>query len=196
MARHGMKHARPAGWFRAVSARSMVADHRADRLARRISMRCLPTANNAHLSHVLRTRLSLGAAQPLAGVGRPALRVVAQFRASARSFVDSAPVLGNRRRGLPGWSWRGKHTLLLNRDHRFVFLPWCSLTCRCQPTRRCQVSIAAIARRCMTASSKPERSLRIPARRATPFHRRSSMTARLQNSALIAQLKFAAAIAS
>ena len=112
MARHGMKRARPAelmpGTVRVISVRMNYWPEAADASA--------TLANNdvAYVSRyalgrdyhkLMRTRL-----QKLAD------KISGEARHGYRVFVDSAPVLEVELASGAGLGWRGKHTLLLDRD--------------------------------------------------------------------------------
>ena len=114
MARHGVKRSRPAelvpGTLRVISARMNYLPPRA-----RASAEVLSEPDRAFLSRyalgrdyhkVMRRRL-----QQL--VDRITERVV---RFSYRAFTDSAPVMEVALAEKAGLGWRGKHTLLLNRE--------------------------------------------------------------------------------
>ncbi len=121
MARHGMKRARPAELVPGtVSIVSVLMPYRPAGAAD--SAAVLADGERAHLSRyalgrdyhkVLRNRLQALADRLAARVGPFGHRV----------FVDSAPVLEVEAARLAGLGWRGKHTLLLNRDlGSFFFL--------------------------------------------------------------------------
>jgi epoxyqueuosine reductase len=63
-----------------------------------------------------------------------------------RVFTDSAPVLEAELAARSGQGWRGKHTLLLNREQvRCFFWVRCMLMWRCPPASRCRVTVALAA---------------------------------------------------
>ncbi len=112
MARHGMKRARPAdllpGTLRVISARMNYWPAAADAAA------ALADGRRAYVSRyalgrdyhkVLRRRL-----QTLAE------RICAELPHGFRVFVDSAPVLEVELGARAALGWRGKHTLLLDRE--------------------------------------------------------------------------------
>jgi epoxyqueuosine reductase len=114
MARHGVKRARPAelvpGTLRVISARMNYLPPQA-----RASSEVLDAPERAYLSRyalgrdyhkVMRRRLQQLADRISAEVG--------PFR--YRAFTDSAPVMEVALAEKAGLGWRGKHTLLLNRD--------------------------------------------------------------------------------
>ena len=121
MARYGMKRARPAELVPGTrSIVSVLMPYRPSGAAD--SATVLADGERAHLSRyalgrdyhkVLRNRLQALADRLAARVGPLGHRV----------FVDSAPVLEVEAARLAGLGWRGKHTLLLNRDlGSFFFL--------------------------------------------------------------------------
>jgi epoxyqueuosine reductase len=119
MARHGMKRARPAellpGTLRVISVRMSYWPQAAD------AQTALDDPGRAYVSRyalgrdyhkLMRARL-----QKLAD------RIAAEAPHGYRVFVDSAPVLEVELAGRAGLGWRGKHTLLLNREAgSFFFL--------------------------------------------------------------------------
>ena len=115
MAKHGTKRARPAellpGTRRIISVRM---DYRPP--AARDSQSVLEDGSKAYLSRyalgrdyhkVLRSRLQQ-LADKIAGKAGPF---------SYRVYTDSAPVMEVEVAQLAGLGWRGKHTLLLSREH-------------------------------------------------------------------------------
>ncbi len=115
MAAHGVKRSRPAelvpGTLRVITARlDYFPPDAAD------PHRIMADAEAAYLSRyalgrdyhkVLRHRLQSLAERIVASAGHGQFRV----------FTDSAPVLEVELASKSGLGWRGKHTLLLNRDH-------------------------------------------------------------------------------
>ncbi len=112
MARHGMKRARPAellpGTLRVISCRLDYRPDAADPHA------ALADGERAYVSRyalgrdyhkVLRARLQ-----------KLAARIAQDVPHSYRVFTDSAPVLEVELASRSGLGWRGKHTLLLERD--------------------------------------------------------------------------------
>lgn len=124
MARHGMKRARPAellpGTVSVITARMdyLPAHTEADWAARELSR--IDQSGQAVVSvyargrdyhRVLRSRLSSLSA-----------RIAGQVQGLGhRAFTDSAPVLEVELAARSGLGWRGKHTLLLNRDAGSMF---------------------------------------------------------------------------
>ena len=117
MARHGMKRARPAelvpGTLRVIAARMNYWPDAADAEA------ALADPQRAYVSRyalgrdyhkLLRARLA-----------KLAERIAAEIPHGYRVFVDSAPVLEVELATRAGLGWRGKHTLLLNRDAGSLF---------------------------------------------------------------------------
>jgi epoxyqueuosine reductase len=124
MASHGVKRARPAelvpGTIRVITARmdylpqSTKADWRAQESARLASPQQAQVALYARgrdYHKVLRHRLAQLVAQIEAQIGPIGHRV----------FTDSAPVLEEALAAKAGLGWRGKHTLLLNRNAGSMF---------------------------------------------------------------------------
>ncbi len=112
MARHGMKRARPSelvpGTLRVLSARMNYWP------AAEVAREVLEDGRRAYVSRyalgrdyhkVLRARLE-----------RLAQRIAAEAPHGYRVFTDSAPVLEVELANRAGLGWRGKHTLLLERD--------------------------------------------------------------------------------
>ena len=121
MARHGLKRARPAELV--PDTRAVISVFRPYRVKDSADAeRILADGGQAYVSRyalgrdyhkVLRNRLQTLADRLAARVGPFGYRV----------FVDSAPVLEVEAARLAGNGWRGKHTLLLNRDYgSFFFL--------------------------------------------------------------------------
>lgn len=117
MARHGMKRARPAellpGTVRVISARMNYWPDAADAEA------ALSDSSRAYVSRyalgrdyhkLLRARLA-----------KLAKRIEEAVPHGHRVFVDSAPVLEVELATRAGLGWRGKHTLLLNREAGSTF---------------------------------------------------------------------------
>ena len=124
MASHGMKRARPAelvpGTVRVISARmdylpaATPVDWRARETARLADPRAAVVsvyARGRDYHKVLRARLQQLAARIEAQVGRFGYRV----------FTDSAPVMELPLAEKAGLGWRGKHTLMLNREAGSMF---------------------------------------------------------------------------
>lgn len=118
MARHGMMRARPAelvpGTLRVVSVRMNYLPDAAEAQA------ALKDAQRAYVSRyalgrdyhkLMRSRLQ-----------KLAERMAAEMPHGFRVFVDSAPVLEVELASRSGLGWRGKHTLLLNREGSYFFL--------------------------------------------------------------------------
>ena len=121
MARHGPKRARPAelipGTLRVITARMNYlppgARNSADVLADPARAFVARYALGRDYHKVLRAKLETLAARIRAASGGGACRV----------FTDSAPVLEVALAAKSGIGWRGKHTLLLTREHgSFFFL--------------------------------------------------------------------------
>jgi epoxyqueuosine reductase len=124
MASHGMKRARPAelvpGSVRVISARMDYLPATTGDNWRETEMRRLQDPNAAVISmyargrdyhKVLRSRLQQLAERIRAEVGALGFRV----------FTDSAPVMELPLAEKAGLGWRGKHTLLLNREAGSMF---------------------------------------------------------------------------
>ncbi|MCU6434475.1 tRNA epoxyqueuosine(34) reductase QueG [Undibacterium sp. Jales W-56] len=124
MAAHGMKRARPAelvpGTVRVISARMNYLPKSGDadwRVKERAQMQVADTAvisvyaRGRDYHKVLRNRLQQLAEKIEARIGALGYRV----------FTDSAPVLEVELAAKAGIGWRGKHTLLLNRDVGSMF---------------------------------------------------------------------------
>ncbi|MBA4742844.1 MAG: tRNA epoxyqueuosine(34) reductase QueG [Azoarcus sp.] len=117
MARHGMKRARPAellpGTVRVISARMNYWPDAADAEA------ALADPARAYVS-----RYALGRDYHKlmrARLAKLAKRIEAEVPHGHRVFVDSAPVLEVELATRAGLGWRGKHTLLLNREAGSTF---------------------------------------------------------------------------
>lgn len=124
MAAHGMKRARPAelvpGTVRVITARMNYLPQGADEGWREREERRIGDASAAAISvyargrdyhKVLRSRLQQLAGRIRGEVGDFGYRV----------FTDSAPVMEVALAEKSGIGWRGKHTLLLNRDAGSMF---------------------------------------------------------------------------
>ena len=124
MASHGMKRARPAelvpGTVRVISARmdylpaATPVDWRAREMARLADPRAAVVsvyARGRDYHKVLRARLQQLAARIEAQAGQFGYRV----------FTDSAPVMELPLAEKAGLGWRGKHTLMLNREAGSMF---------------------------------------------------------------------------
>lgn len=124
MAAHGMKRARPAelvpGTVRVITARMNYLPQGADEGWREREERRIGDASAAAISvyargrdyhKVLRSRLQQLAERIRGEVGNFGYRV----------FTDSAPVMEVALAEKSGIGWRGKHTLLLNRDAGSMF---------------------------------------------------------------------------
>ena len=117
MARHGMKRARPAelhpGTVRVISARMNYWPEAADADA------ALADPQRAYVS-----RYALGRDYHKlmrARLAKLAERIAEAVPHGHRVFVDSAPVLEVELATRAGLGWRGKHTLLLNREAGSAF---------------------------------------------------------------------------
>jgi len=117
MARHGMKRARPAellpGTVRVISARMNYWPDAADAEA------ALADSSRAYVS-----RYALGRDYHKlmrARLARLAKRIEEEVPHGHRVFVDSAPALEVELATRAGLGWRGKHTLLLNREAGSTF---------------------------------------------------------------------------
>jgi len=124
MASHGLKRARPAelvtGTVRAISARmdylpaSLGGNWRADEAARLADPSAAVVslyARGRDYHKVMRSRLQQLAARIEGAVGAFGYRV----------FSDSAPVMEEVLAEKAGLGWRGKHTLLINREGGSMF---------------------------------------------------------------------------
>ncbi len=173
MANHGVKRARPAelvpGTVRAIVARmpylpaSMPADWRTDeqvRLTRPDEAIVSVYARGRDYHKVLRNRLQQLAQQIADAIGPFGYRV----------FTDSAPVMEVALATQGGLGWRGKHTLLLDRDAGSMFFlgeilvdlplpvdppaePHCGVCTRCIdicPTQAILAPYVLDARRCIS----------------------------------------------
>ncbi len=117
MARHGLRRARPAELVPGTVSAIMVSMNYApqDPLWRENAWRTLADEERAYVS-----RYALG--RDYHKVVRGRLEKLAQRLAAStgplgyRVFCDSAPVLEVELAGRAGLGWRGKHTLLLNRE--------------------------------------------------------------------------------
>lgn len=130
METHGLKRARPAlllaGTVSVITARMdyLPASHAADwqaseqaRLGKPHEAVISVYARGRDYHKVMRARLqtlSEKIAQQLA-------RIAPEHSLASRVFVDSAPVLEVELASRSGLGWRGKHTLLLNRDAGSMF---------------------------------------------------------------------------
>jgi len=124
MARHGLKRARPAelvpGTLRVITARMDYLPRHAQPDWRDAEWRQLAQPTAATVSLYARGR-------DYHKVLRARLQQLADFIAAriepgvVRVFTDSAPVLEVELAARAGLGWRGKHTLLLNRDGGSMF---------------------------------------------------------------------------
>ena len=149
MAAHGLKRARPAelvpGTLSVITARMdyLPAHSPPDWHAQELARLQRPGeavvslyARGRDYHRVLRQRLQSLSERIAASVGPLGHRV----------FTDSAPVLEAELAARSGQGWRGKHTLLLNREAGSLFF-WAKfmLTWLCLRPSRCR-TIAAVAR--------------------------------------------------
>lgn len=112
MARHGMKRARPAellpGTLRVISVRMNYWPRAVD---------ALETLADGHKAYLSRYALGRDYHKPMRNrLQRLADRITAAAPHAYRVFVDSAPVLEVELARRAGTGWRGKHSLLIDRD--------------------------------------------------------------------------------